>query len=799
MAAISKEDMNQLKMQVKNLQAWNQSILRIVNDKQTVENTIRAHYKKVQAVSVEETLATMGIDKINMDKEGIRVAALQNAGIETMLQVSQMSVVQLQQIEGIGQATATKIANNAKLIRMSVERSAQVKLDADDTSAEMKGILENLYYLIQNDGVLKQAEVLANTYSNGIQRSIANSRIVFSGLKWMFSSKQKKEIALNAATALGEIAQGEFGQKAPQLIEEYQSAGQKTRLVGQARLAECTAAFRQNSAPFYAMLEAVMGDGFAKTAAIGVNALPEELLESIENYPLDTGSLKATLRRYQTFGTKYILHQERVLLGDEMGLGKTMQALAAFCHLAAQGGKHFLVVCPLSVVVNWKREVESQTGLQAIEVYGDDRALEMTMWAAQGGVAITSFETLNKVPIPATVDLQLMVVDEAHYVKNPQAQRTKSVMAAAEQAKRVLFMSGTPLENKVEEMQFLIQCLQPEVAKKIQNMKQLIQAEAFRKAIAPVYLRRVREDVLKELPELVEKEQWGLMNKEEMQAYKAALKDGSFMSVRQVSWQLPDMANSTKAQRLKEICEEAKAGGRKLIIFSFFKDVLQKVSLMLGEDCLGVIDGSVPSKERQAMIDQLGEAPAGSALVCQILAGGVGLNIQAASVVVFCEPQIKPSLETQAIARAYRMGQSQSVVVHRLLMDDTVDERVMEILAQKTQLFDNFADESVIGEMDTQINESAVMKDIVAAERKRLGIEDTELTDADSIEKESVEINSTDTALTETNSVQLDSVAMNSSAVELTKTDDIRQYAIGVDYTPDNRMAGNAESGVKFE
>jgi len=105
----------------------------------------------------------------------------------------------------------------------------------------------------------------------------------------------------------------------------------------------------------------------------------------------------------------------------------------------------------------------------------------------------------------------------------------------------------------------------------------------------------------------------------------------------------------------------------------------------------------------------------------------------------------------------------------------------------------------VIGEMDTQINESAVMKDIVAAERKRLGIEDTELTDADSIEKESVEINSTDTALTETNSVQLDSVAMNSSAVELTKTDDIRQYAIGVDYTPDNRMAGNAESGVKFE
>ncbi len=729
MAALSREEMNQLKEQIRFLQNHNQSILKMVEQKHNVENTVRGLYKQIQSVEVEQNLSSMGIDKINIDKDGIRVAALQNAGITSMLQVSQMSVAQLQRIEGVGQATATKIVNNAKLIKMSVERATQVRLDIENTSPEMKGILENLYFLIQNDGALRQAEALANTYSDGIQRNIANSRMILSGLKWMFSSKRNKEIALNAATTLHEIVQGEFGQTAPQVVEMYQSLQQSARRIGQTQSADCFHAFRQNSAPFYAMLESVMGDSFAKAAATGVNALPEELLESIENFPLQTGSLKATLRRYQVFGTKYILHQERVLLGDEMGLGKTMQALAAFCHLAAQGGKHFLVVCPLSVVVNWKREVESQTGLQAIEVYGEDRALEMTMWAAQGGVAITSFETLNKVPIPAVVDLQLMVVDEAHYVKNPQAQRTKSVMAAAEQAKRVLFMSGTPLENKVEEMQFLIQCLQPEVAKKIQNMKQLIQAEAFRKAIAPVYLRRVREDVLKELPELLEKEQWGLMNKEEMQAYKASLKDGSFMSVRQVSWQLPDVANSTKAQRLMEICAEAKAGGRKLIIFSFFKDVLQKVSVMLGQDCLGIIDGSVPSKDRQALIDQLGEAPAGSALVCQILAGGVGLNIQAASVVVFCEPQIKPSLETQAIARAYRMGQSQSVVVHRLLMDDTVDERVMEILAQKTQLFDNFADESLIGDMDIQINENAVMKDIVAAERKRLGIEDEETSD----------------------------------------------------------------------
>jgi len=739
MASISKEEMNQAKMNGKRLQTLDQGLMRIVDAKRNAENIVRLHYKKLQAVETDKVLAGMSVDKINLNKDGIRVASLQNAGINTMLQVSQMSVVQLKSVEGIGEASAAKIENNAKLIRMSVEKSAQVTLQTDDMNEDTKLMIENLHFLIQNDTTFKQAQELYDMYHDGIQRSISNVQVMSSGLKWMFASKEKKAVAQNAAIVLGEIAAGEFGTVTPQLIEAY-NANPANRMVvkGVTAKADYIIAFRQNSAPFYAKLEAVMGDSFAKTAETGVNMLPEELLQSIENVSLDTSLLKANLRRYQTFGTKYILHQGRVLLGDEMGLGKTMQALAAFCHLAANGGKHFLVVCPLSVVVNWKREVEAQTGLRVIEVYGDDRAMEMTMWAAQGGVAITSFETLNKVPIPAIVDLQLMVVDEAHYVKNPAAQRTKSVMAAMERAKRVLFMSGTPLENKVEEMQFLIQCLQPPIADKIKNMKQLIHAEEFRKAIAPVYLRRVREDVLKELPELVEKEQWGLMNKDEMDAYKDSLVNGSFMSVRQVSWQLADVTQSTKAQRLKEICEEARLGGRKLIIFSFFKDVLGKVSSMLGEYCIGVIDGSVPAGERQRLIDQLKDAQSGSALVCQIQAGGVGLNIQAASVVVFCEPQIKPSLETQAIARAYRMGQSQSVMVHRLLMDDTVDERVMEILEQKSQLFDSFADESVIGDMDTQINENAVMKDIVAFERKRLGLDGDETTSDNTI-TESVE------------------------------------------------------------
>ncbi len=740
MASFSKQEINQIKENSRVCQKLDKSMSDIVVKKQTVENDIRLYYKKLQNLQTEKILGGMDIENINIDKDGIRVGILRNAGINTILQASKMSATQLQTIEGIGEATAAKIESNARLLRMSTEKSAQVILTADNLSMEEQKLIQDLYFLIRNDEPLKQAQALYNGNHNTIQKCVSEVQVMFAGLKWAFTSKEKKTVAENAARTLNDIAAGEYGVKAPKIIEDYNGINGTQRRALQNVTAknstpeaqvDCLTACRQNAAPFYAMLEAVMGEALAKTIDKSASALPEELLKSIENFPLDTGSLKATLRRYQIFGTKYILHQERVLLGDEMGLGKTMQAIAAFCHLAANGGKHFLVVCPLSVVVNWKREIEAQTGLQSIEVYGENRAMEITTWAAKGGVAITSFETLNKLPIPATVDLQLMVVDEAHYVKNPEAQRTKSVMAAAAKAKRVLFMSGTPLENKVEEMQFLIKCLQPQVAEQIKDMKQLIHAEEFRKAIAPVYLRRVREDVLKELPELVEKEQWGLMNSDEMNAYKDALVNGSFMAVRQVSWQLSDMKKSTKAQRLMEICEDAKQGGRKLIIFSFFKDVLAKVSTMLGEYCIGVIDGSVPASERQGMIDKLKDAQAGSALVCQIQAGGVGLNIQAASVVVFCEPQIKPSLETQAVARAYRMGQSQSVLVHRLLMDDTVDERVMEILKQKSQLFDQFADESVIGEMDTQINENAVMKNIVAEERKRLGLEGNSVEEGD--------------------------------------------------------------------
>ena len=286
-------------------------------------------------------------------------------------------------------------------------------------------------------------------------------------------------------------------------------------------------------------------------------------------------------------------------------------------------------------------------------------------------------------------------------------------------------MSGTPLENKVEEMCFLVSLLNKEISAEIEKVKYISTAEQFRAELAPVYLRRTRDDVLTELPELVEKEQWCDMNTAENSAYRDAVMSENFMAIRQVSWNVTDINDSTKAQRLLELCDKAKEEGRKVIVFSFFRETLRKVSLLLSDRCMEVITGEVSPQRRQEIVDEFGKAQAGAVLISQVQAGGTGINIQCASVIIFCEPQIKPSIENQAISRAYRMGQVRDVLVYRLLSDETIDERMLEILSVKQEAFDSFADVSVVGEEslemeDKSATESSWITRMVKEEKERL-------------------------------------------------------------------------------
>jgi len=271
-------------------------------------------------------------------------------------------------------------------------------------------------------------------------------------------------------------------------------------------------------------------------------------------------------------------------------------------------------------------------------------------------------------------------------------------------------------------MCFLVSCLKADIAAELEKIKYLSKAEQFRKTLAPVYLRRTRAEVLKELPELIESEEWCEMNNAELSMYREAVKAGNFMAMRQVSWNVADNGNSQKAARLLELCDEAREEGRKIIVFSFFRNTVNRVMTLLGDRCIGPITGDISLQKRQELVDEFTAAPQGSVLVSQVQAGGTGLNIQAASVVIFCEPQIKPSIEDQAMSRAYRMGQTRNVEVFRLLSDESVDERILEILKTKQEIFDKFADESVVATEAEELTESAISAQIIEEEKKRLGI-----------------------------------------------------------------------------
>lgn len=297
-----------------------------------------------------------------------------------------------------------------------------------------------------------------------------------------------------------------------------------------------------------------------------------------------------------------------------------------------------------------------------------------------------------------------------------------NVKKICERAERMLFMTGTALENKPEEMVALIHILRPDIALRIQHMLALTAAPQFREAVAPVYYRRKREDVLTELPELIESEEWCTLGQAEKDIYEQAVFGKNFAEIRRVSWNAENIKDSCKAKRLIELIEEAESEKRKVIIFSFFLDTIRKVVQLLGDRCMNPINGSVSPQRRQEIIDDFDKAPAGAVLAAQIQSGGTGLNIQSASVIILCEPQLKPSIENQAISRAYRMGQTRNVLVYRLLCENSIDERIMDILKDKQEKFDAFADKSVAAAESIKMDDHTI-GNIIEEEIERIKAE----------------------------------------------------------------------------
>lgn len=660
---------------------------------------VRRAADAVRNAEVIRVLAGMPVERLREASDGaLRLGPLDNAGITSVLAVLQNEHA-LQSLPGIGVTTATRISGAAHSLWRIAREDAGIRLDPAARTPQATELLSRLndWDSIRQTGratsdlaVKNDLTPLAHLLGRRVQHLVVVAR-----------STSVSEFR-SAVASLEELARRTPDASTP-------AAGTTSRSPWDDFLAR--------PADYYAMLSELGFSGQDERKAHG--DLPEEIVEAVRRAELDTQHLNASLRGYQSFAARFALAQRKVLIGDEMGLGKTIESLAVLTHLYAKGSRHLLVVCPAAVVTNWVREIDTKSSVPPHRVHGPDRESAAASWRRDGGIAVTTFETLEWFAphLRRVTELACVVVDEAHYIKNPDAQRSQRVSRLINRAERAVLLTGTPIENRIDEFHTLIRYLRPDLVVDTHATS----PRRFRQQVAPAYLRRNQEDVLDELPQKIETDDWIPMSDADIAAYRAAVEDRNFAAMRQAA--MLSGRSSAKMRRLIEIVREAEENNRRVIVFSQFRATLDAVAAAMPGTVFGPLTGSVPAHARQQMVDRFSAARHGAVLVSQIVAGGVGLNVQAASVVVICEPQLKPSAEWQAIARAHRMGQLDVVQVHRLLSEEGVDRRVRQILARKARLFDEFARVSETAGSAPEavdISESEIARQIVEEERSRL-------------------------------------------------------------------------------
>jgi superfamily II DNA or RNA helicase len=696
--------------------------------------TARAAFDGARDALVNEELARIPVERLKETTEGrVRFGLVEAAGYKTVAQALTAGSHRLQLIHGVGPETATKIIGAARQLASALRDSVRVRFDPVGRTSLHTELLGHIWAFAVASNAIRPFEQSLRDLVTDLDPLIGDASRGGSRVKLALSSPKKRRAVREALDALDVRFEGATQAG---LLAAIETAMQELqRPVPPPH--ELWSDYETRAALYNGVLIEIAE--LAPDLAATQGFIPAEIAARVNEHPLDTSMLKdVSLRGYQAFGAKFSLCQRRAMLGDEMGLGKTIEALAAFSHLRVEGASHFLVVCPASVLVNWTHEVRRHSHLEAYRLHGAELRRNQATWVRNGGIGVTTYQALSSVALPDHIQLAMLVVDEAHYAKNPKAQRSLAVASWTPRADRVLFMTGTPMENRVGEFRALVAQLQPQVAASVQSVDGLAGATRFRRAVAPVYLRRNQRDVLEELPDKIETQEWVELAGADLDAYREAVASRNFMAMRRAAYAPGTSDGSAKLERLHEIADEALTNGRKCVVFSYFRDVLAAVAQVLGDSALGPLTGSVPPIARQALVDEFSGRDEPAVLVSQIEAGGVGVNMQAASVVILTEPQWKPSIESQAIARCHRMGQVRPVDVHRLLAEDSVDERMLEVLAEKRVLIDEYVDSDVtraspdavdVSDVETTkqaASQAEAERRIIEIERKRLGISDWE-------------------------------------------------------------------------
>nr|BFF17861.1 hypothetical protein GCM10025730_13820 [Promicromonospora thailandica] len=418
---------------------------------------VRAAYRAARDARVLAQLAEVPVDRIREVSTGrLRVGPVEAAGFRTVAQVLDASEAELDAVDGVGPRTARLLLDAAQQIFDAVDAGLTFRIEHDPADPHATALVRALH---AHEQVAQFFDAWGERLDVDVPRlaRLAETGAVRGTLvRRLFAGRARTTAADAALTDLDRTVAGLDDSGVTDALRRLDAALSGTTD------ADVWRRYEARAAAWYAALGDLVDLGVDVEAAEGY--LPEEVVEQVTAQDLDTSLLTVSLRGYQAFGARYALVQRRTILGDEMGLGKTVQAIAVMAHLAARRRRHFLVVCPASVAASWAREVAAHSRLAVRVLHGDDRDAGIRTWVADGGVGIVTFPQLGHLRAAGMPRPALLVVDEAHYVKNPRAQRSERTAEWARTAERVLFMTGTPMENTVEEFRSLVHHLKPDVA-----------------------------------------------------------------------------------------------------------------------------------------------------------------------------------------------------------------------------------------------------------------------------------------------------------------------------------------------
>jgi SNF2 family DNA or RNA helicase len=404
-----------------------------------------------------------------------------------------------------------------------------------------------------------------------------------------------------------------------------------------------------------------------------------------------------------------LLDHSSLLLADEMGLGKTIQAIAALRCLVATGqAQAALIVAPAGIVLQWRRELrEWAPELRLFTVMGS-ASERRSMWRADAQVFVASYETVRSDLGPGFSDRRqwdVVVIDEAQRIKNPNTDIARAVKRLPR--RRSWALSGTPLENRLDDLISVLDFVAPG------RFQPRAFATGLRRLLSEVQLRRRRAEVLRDLPPKLSIEVPLFLEPQQRAAYTRAERDGVvwlaslgtelrvghvlelILRLKQICNFCPESGASAKLTDLRERLAQVIANGERALVFSQFASEpfgVKRLARELGEYQPLMLSGDLKAGERVEIVRQFESDQTRKLLLLSLRAGGVGLNLTAASYVFHYDRWWNPAVESQAEDRAHRIGQTRLVHVYSYVCADTVEERVATILAEKRQLFANVVD-----------------------------------------------------------------------------------------------------------